>query len=250
VSFGFTAVTNGYGDWNYGCFNSTTINASSSWDIGATFATTGVCGGAATVTATYGSYPQQSLTFSILGNSGVPDKGTVNGFIGSSPWFLHQIVQAESAYQQFVANGWPKFGGPNGFGLMQVDPPSGAFQIWDWTQNATAGLAILAGFNATAYWTRQVRNWQLFNSSNPAYTAAPPANTVEGPCTFSYNPTGGAYPFSDAVWIKRYNAGTNQEYIQFTPGTNSNGNPQGVWDVEPLNGNNLDYVQAVCSATP
>ena len=44
-------------------------------------------------------------------------------------------------FQQFLPDGTPVFGAPNGFGVMQLDPPDTARQIWDWQQNVDAGKA-------------------------------------------------------------------------------------------------------------
>jgi hypothetical protein len=48
---------------------------------------------------------------------------------------------AGQRFQQFLPDGTPCFGAPNGFGVMQLDPPDNARQIWDWEQNVDAGKA-------------------------------------------------------------------------------------------------------------
>ena len=40
--------------------------------------------------------------------------------------------------------GWPIFGPPNGWGLMQLDPPPSELVIWSWTGNRTAGCGVLS----------------------------------------------------------------------------------------------------------
>lgn len=247
VNWQYSFATTCCGSFDWYCYDSVTASASSPWDLGSYV---GACGGAATVTATYAGYAPQSLTFSILGTN--PTKAAVNSFIGSSPWFLHQMVQLESGYVQFAGNGGPNFGPPNGFGLMQVDPPGNAYQIWDWKQNATAGLAILSAFgtSATSYWNGLLANWNSFNVNNPDHAIGPPSDTSEGPCAFSYNsPAGGTYPYSDAVWIKSYNSGYSSPFIQLSI-FNTNGFPQAAWIINDLNNKGVDYVQVVCSATP
>jgi hypothetical protein len=244
VSWQYSFVTSCCGPNLWSCGDSTTLIASSAWDIGADV---GACGGAATITAVYAGYPTQSLSFSIMGTN--PTQAAINSFVGSSPWFLHRIIQLESGYQQFTASGAPKFGPPNGFGLMQVDPPASTYQIWDWTQNATAGLAILNAFSATTYWNTQLANWASFNSSYPAAAIGPPSDTSEGPCVFSYySPANGSSPYSDAVWMKRYNSGYNGPFIQFNQFIGLNGTAQGVWLINDINTLGVNYVQVVCSA--
>jgi hypothetical protein len=58
----------------------------------------------------------------------------------------------------------------------------------------------------------------------------PPPDSPEGPCTFSFNPQNGAYPYSDAIWIKRYNSGPGDPYIYFNQFTNQNGPAAGPMD--------------------
>lgn len=50
------------------------------------------------------------------------------------------LMCRESHYKQFKSNGTPTFGGPRGFGIMQVDPPTDPQQIWNWKMNVTEGL--------------------------------------------------------------------------------------------------------------
>jgi hypothetical protein len=81
--------------------------------------------------------------------------GASSTIIGTSP-IAHDTVRARLAsdalnaiaymetltgqrFQQFLSDGTPVFGAPNGFGVMQLDPPDTARQIWDWQQNVDAG---------------------------------------------------------------------------------------------------------------
>ncbi len=80
--------------------------------------------------------------------------GASSTIIGSNP--THDTVRARLAsdvlsviaymetlpgqrFQQFLTDGTPVFGAPSGFGVMQLDPPDTARQIWDWQQNVDGG---------------------------------------------------------------------------------------------------------------
>ena len=57
---------------------------------------------------------------------------------------LKVIAYKESRFAQF-SNGLPKFGPPNGYGIMQSDNPNTtAAMIWNWRTNVDAGIEILA----------------------------------------------------------------------------------------------------------
>lgn len=81
----------------------------------------------------------------------------VSSIIGLNP-IPHDIVRAQlgnitlqviayketlpgQRFQQFKPDGSPCFGLPNGFGIMQLDPPSDPRQIWNWQLNVIEGKA-------------------------------------------------------------------------------------------------------------
>jgi hypothetical protein len=70
-----------------------------------------------------------------------PGKANVKARLGSLS--LQVIAYKESRFQQFDAQGLPKFGPPHGFGIMQLDnPPATPRQIWDWQGNIDGGKAL------------------------------------------------------------------------------------------------------------
>jgi len=64
--------------------------------------------------------------------------------LGEIPAVQHRAVcWQESRMRQFDNEGWPLFGGPNGWGLMQHDPPPTERHIWNWQLNLGAGAAYV-----------------------------------------------------------------------------------------------------------
>jgi hypothetical protein len=50
------------------------------------------------------------------------------------------LAYLESGFRQFRQNrDFPLWGKPDGWGIMQVDPPSNDDQLWDWTKNVAEG---------------------------------------------------------------------------------------------------------------
>jgi hypothetical protein len=231
----------GAGDYAWPCWlPPTTLSASTPWDI--TGSMSGICGGSVTLTYTYGSF-SGSFSFSVLGYNPYPT--TVKNQLGTSPWFLQQLANHESGYAQFLANGQPNFGAPNGFGIMQLDPPSSTYQLWDWKQNVAEGISRLNTLNADSFWANQVQAWDAFNALYPSAYVYPPNDEQEGPCTFSMSPTGGnSHPFSDAVWIKRYNVGARRPEVQYIRFVTLGGS--GSWQINQT----PNYVQLVCQTAP
>ena len=64
---------------------------------------------------------------------------------------LQAVAFQESAFQQFRPDGSPKFGPPNGYGVMQIDnsPPPTSRQIWDWKANVDDGIRRVSGAGGT-----------------------------------------------------------------------------------------------------
>ena len=189
-----------------------------------------------TITCVYG-FMMQTFKFAVGG--GNPTVAAVKARLGTSPWFLQQLVNGESGYAQFSSNSQPNFGPPNGFGIMQLDPPDDPYEIWTWTDNVDKGVARLNAFKATTYWQNQLLAESTYDNLNPGNPAQRPANQTASSCVFAYTPTGNQYPFSDAVWIKRYNSGFVRPYIAFNNG----------WVIDNLNDKGADYVSYVCSLT-
>ena len=234
-----------------------TLSDLSAWNISGDMS--GVAGGNATMAYVYGSYTG-TFKFQVLGTNPTPDM--VRSRLGADPWFLQQLVNHESGYLQFNekgTRGTPNFGPPNGFGIMQLDPPDSSFQIWDWTQNVDAGKLRLNNFYLDDFWAHQVTAWSDFNDAHPSVAVMPPTDEPEGPCVFSMNPNGSAHSFSDAIWIKRYNTGNGGvPYIQFNAYTDpTTQTPRGIWLKNPLSSwvnkatkqlkGQWDYVALVCS---
>jgi len=71
-----------------------------------------------------------------------PGKQAVKDRLGDMA--LQLIAYQESKFAQFQSSGLPLFGPPNGFGVMQLDPPSTTSQIWSWTVNVDGGIALFA----------------------------------------------------------------------------------------------------------
>lgn len=214
--------------------------ATATWDIGSLLGGS-FAGGSAQIQATYQGSPY-SLSFTILGQN--PSVATVKSAIGTNPWFIQQLANYESGgYRQFLASGYPVFGAPNGFGIMQVDYNANVYDLWTWTTNVNDGLAINAG-NANAAksaWTAQYNNWTAYNNGAAPSAQVPMyANVTWGtnPCVFSYAPSSGQYPFSDGIWIKFYNTGSGgTPFITFA---------NGAWSTN----DGQSYVSRVCSTSP
>jgi hypothetical protein len=55
---------------------------------------------------------------------------------------LQVIAFKESRFRQFGPDHSPIFNEPNGFGLMQLDPPPDPFTIWNWKRNLKAAKSL------------------------------------------------------------------------------------------------------------
>ena len=195
-----------------------------------------------------------------------PARADVETTLAGGPWFAAAIVQQESTFRQFAASpGYPLWGTPNGYGLMQLDPPPTLATVHNWRQNVTDGLARLAqhGAEAERRWTDatagQRAQYEAY-VSNPNSTPAqgfPACGDLANPCvpvhadintggcSFAHDPTGNQYSFRDGIWIKNYNGATTLWMVW-------RNNVPGVpyWQNNPLNNHGHDYVSAVCSHIP
>ncbi|MBN1425819.1 hypothetical protein JXA88_14810 [Candidatus Fermentibacteria bacterium] len=108
-----------------------------------------------------GATVYQNHVFHIRGEN--PSESDVEIELGTDPWYVVAIARFESHrqeqgryYAQFNEAGpwgadWsdyrgcPNFGGPNGWGIMQLDDPNpSAQQLWDWRANISGGKSRLA----------------------------------------------------------------------------------------------------------
>jgi hypothetical protein len=200
-------------------------------------------GGTATVTWIYGALPSFSSNFCVDGLN--PTQGVASAYAGAinSYWDIPKLIATESSWLQF-SNGQPNSNGGSqpGFGLMQLtNPKATASQIWNWQQNVVAGLSLFGTKQAggNAFWQIQQQNYQAYLQNHGGIGPPPPANDIEGYCTFSYSPDGtSTHSFADAIVLKRYNSVGNGEYLVFNNGT---------WTPSPLALNGTNYVAAVCS---
>jgi hypothetical protein len=188
--------------------------------------------------------------------------------LGDSPWFLKWIPAAESRFDQFetsskfylgvlyAVTGMPLWGPPHGYGMMQIDPPTGGqgnlppiTTMFNWRVNVDVARALLYVDKkpvADAYWRGQVQLWGERNLTNPGDPVATPEKDT-GNCRFRFgietpDQQNRFFTIDDANWIKAYNSisgGGNGWYVQFT----GNG-----WQYNETNANNDPYVFKVCSA--
>ena len=180
-----------------------------------------------------------------------PSRDAVKTYAGESPWFLPRIIDQESNFRQFISSpGKPLWGTPDGWGLMQLDPPPADQTLWNWQQNINDGTTLLAdkGANSGAFWQRQVNQYNQYNQTNGT-NIQPHLDIVLNDITFSYSPTGDQKPFSDGLWIKNYN-GSSRGYWMTWKNTNLPPNVLPYWQLNDLNSNGHNYVAAICSRNP
>jgi hypothetical protein len=146
-----------------------TLPAGTPWNIANEGETT-ICGGNATISCTYGSY-SRTFALKVLGQNPAPSAAQtlLESYTWTSPpvpWFLFKLVNHESVFRQFNASGsrinLPNYGPPQGFGIMQLDPPDNLSQIWDWTRNVNEGARRLDQIYrppAVNAWARQLQLW-------------------------------------------------------------------------------------------
>jgi hypothetical protein len=235
----------GPGTANYSCSESRTLAANLSWSP------VQWCGGQVTLSGVYNgvTYP---LSF-IVGGTNPPLNTTVQTQIGPSPWYAKQLARSESNDLQFLPNGQPVFGAPNGFGIMQMDYGNTVFQLWNWKTNVAGGLSYMNANQILApgpnHFGASLNAWnayqQLIKSQIPMHQ-----NATEGskPCVFSYTPAAGQYPFTDGIAIKMYNVGLDPEKdFMYWDSTIPLSTP--MWLLQDFYGG-FNYVSRVCSAQP
>jgi hypothetical protein len=194
-------------------------------------------GGNATITWGFDGVNEPSFSFFINGSNA--SSGAVDAYISSGPWFIRNLVAAESSYKQYDVYGYPLWGTPDGIGLMQLEPPYRASldqDYWGWSTNVADGLNLLNGKQSAAYshWTTQINFAQMDGGPNP------PA--LYGTyCAFQQPQNGGDY-YGDADWIHYYNSNYYTQWVRPSPP-----NP-GYWNMDGYN--HSGYVQRVCNAVP
>jgi hypothetical protein len=55
------------------------------------------------------------------------------------------LFHNESGARHFLKNGTPLYGYPNGWGIMQIDPPSKEENLWNWIRNMDEAVNRLKG---------------------------------------------------------------------------------------------------------
>jgi hypothetical protein len=104
--------------------------------------------------------------------------------------------------------GDPICGFPGGYGTMQLDPPSGMPDLWNWLQNIQDGDALLqsiagpvqdtsnangvgADQRAYPFWIRQVKQWLIYNNTQAAsgQTPAPTPDSADPGPPSGYPPS-------------------------------------------------------------
>jgi hypothetical protein len=157
-------------------------------------------GGEAVVTVSSGTI-SQTLTRNLHIRGTNPSKDTVKSGLN----IYQQVVVYKESYPrwcQFTTGGLPIFGPPNGWGLMQLDPPSGEEVIWNWHTNRTAGCNMLswkynhglnypadvrvAGYTQARDWISEEERWtdgfQLYNGGHAYHWVLDdPIGPISGP---------------------------------------------------------------------
>jgi hypothetical protein len=273
-----------------------------------------VFGGAARLDWTYNGTPQQSVNFKICGQNPSFSTATA-ATQQLSYWFAWKMAIHETNMSPFCETGrqqvpnycsqsknigFPTFGPPAGYGMIHTDPivygsnhsdPVSAQEpLWNWNtglqawqQSVTtylAGPAVDDTQNpndqlAFAFWLRQVRQWNDYNSRHPNAKAAAPADDVYSnasspdpnapalggghaayQCTFtmpvqngsgllaptsSADQANGRFWFGDAVLVKQL-GGAPHQYISFL--TDS-----GTWKRNFPNCISKNLVYEMCTCT-
>jgi hypothetical protein len=200
-------------------------------------------GGSVTITWQFNGVSEPTFGFFINGSN--PQPNAIDAYASSGPWFIRNLITAESSYLQFDGTGNPVYGSPDGIGLLQLEPPnrlSSDQDYWSWPANVADGLTTLNKLQAAAssFWNSQVSQWQ----ADPAGPANPVPENAYTYCDFKYPPTGGD-SYADGEWIKAYN-GAAVYYIFWSNSTNGSNPPNGHWVINDSAG----YVKHVCSSAP
>jgi len=123
-----------------------------------------------------------------------PSHQQVNAALGGFPATNIACWESNHKLAQFNSQGLPLFGAPHGYGIMQLDPPPSAEDVWNWSQNVSDGLGVLATKLADAKgYPKRVQ--QTFPDATD-FVALGLIEPVTG------------LPYLDFEWIQRYNGGS------------------------------------------
>lgn len=241
-------------------------------------------GGNGTISWQFDGVSEPSFSFQV--NALNPSNRAVDAclFSGSAPWFAQNLVAEESNawhlaptghYKQFDASGYPFWGGPDGIGLMQVEPlnrlNSNDLDFWAWPEDVADGLHALSNILASnapcpgsctgpyGNWTKEFTDminntagspvpasWPsdcLLNANNAICAGFGPTNATWY-CSFSSSKANGSpNGFGDGNWIHAYNG---FYFVDWVDGTAQN---PGHWEYD-VHGNNNGYVYHVCTSQP
>ncbi len=252
------------------------------------FQLTTAMGGQATLLWKLNGVSQKNFPFTIKGSN--PTKSVVKSYMVAAslpqnpsvtPFFLGLLPGAETVEQtQFYASGNPIWGGPSGYGLLQIDPPQSTAEIFHWKNHVDTYINVKLAPKKTAaytFWAIQVKQYKDYLDTNPAIVPYPPVIVVEGKCSFLFaldndptvsvtNPSGTMDPallpalqdpqiqggffrhLKDSNWIKAINGAIFYyiSWIQSTTGgvTGWVLNPTADTAFGPIN-----YVNRVCTST-
>ena len=269
-------------------------------------------GNHASITWSLNGVQQPDFTFNILGNN--PDWPTAQRALqavtinGTPAWFAPNIAIHETSAKQFwypgaidstnwcwtrtdggpqltgPANnspqqaGMPIYGYPGGYGMLQLDPPTTAFDIWNWRTNISSWQVRFEGvagperdtqldpipnlhdIRAYPFWIRQVVQWQTYNAAQrlnslPEVPWLPdPGPNFSSNCSFQ-PPSTTAFPvrntgqsntywYGDAILMKMV-GGSPTNYVNWN-NTDPN-NPS--WSFAKSNSVSKDIVYEFCTCT-
>lgn len=140
-------------------------------------------------------------------------------------------MESKPKWTQFTASGYPSWGKPHGYGLMQLDNPrSTDEQVWNWRANKQAGTAVYSQKRRIALaHPRKVREQTLLPKTHKNYRPAGYRSATD----FSSEEL-----LKDAFQL--YNGGY---FWDWKPEDPSNPNSDGTWGVvaKPLKGHSLPH---------
>jgi hypothetical protein len=151
------------------------------------------------------------------------------------------VVYLESfpKWQHFDNDGFPIFGPPHGYGLMEVDPPENNQQIWSWMVNRTEGRVRLEQkrLNALAY-PGNVRSGTTWNKDRfgKKHWREPIYPHTDDWYPYAYP---GATDFSEMqLWKETHQRYRGGNYWRWDPEDPENRNGSGEWIVSPSQSHN------------
>ncbi len=225
-----------------------TLLAEEVWNIADEFGTD-FRGGKATLYCEYQGLEFEQI-FHIRGNN--PTEAAAEAEIGNNPWYAIPIARHESGtqngrtYVQFNEVGalgpnpadfkhCPNFGDPNGWGIMQLDPPPSDETLWNWKQNIADGKAHLANpchTTAAAWIANQEAQQQAEEPCMPLENYIFTFNGVDFQKGTDRTPV-------DACTIQRYNGAA----LWVIYWKNKTPTESGIWQIRNTH---RAYVDSVC----